>query len=126
RHPETRRRAIQAVEDFGSGSMASRLVGGTLPIHHELEKSIAAFKGTESALVVSSGYLASQGIIQALSRRADDSLVPILFDRLSHASLTAGAKQEPRNWRTFPHTNTQSLEPLPLELPTSGWPSAIV
>lgn len=126
RHPETRRRAIQAVEDFGSGSMASRLVGGTLPIHHELEKSIAAFKGTESALVFSSGYLASQGIIQALSRRADDSLVPILFDRLSHASLIDGAKQERRNWRTFPHNNTQSLELLLLELPTSGWPSAIV
>ena len=53
------------------GAGASRLMSGNLSIHHELEEEVAAFKGTESALVFNSGYHANIGIIPALFGRHD-------------------------------------------------------
>jgi 8-amino-7-oxononanoate synthase len=125
-HPDVKQGAIEAVKQYGSGSMASRLVCGTLPIHWELEKAVAQLKRTESALVFSSGYLACLGVVQALSRRADDSLIPIIFDRLVHASLVDGATQERRSWRSFPHNDVESLELLLKQNAVREWPSALV
>ncbi len=125
-NPKVKQAAIEAVEKYGAGAMASRLTCGTLPIHHELEAAIANFKGTEAALVFSSGYLACVGLIQALSLRADDSRVPIIFDRLSHASLVDAATATRRNWRSFPHNDVDSLEILLKTLPASGSPTAVV
>src|SRR5690606_8875927 len=118
--------AIDAIEKYGAGCMSSRLVCGTLPIHRQLEAAIAELKGTESALVFSSGYLACVGVIQALSQRADNTRLPIIFDRLVHASLVDGATQDRRNWRTFPHNNLNSLELVLDQVELKEWPSALV
>jgi 8-amino-7-oxononanoate synthase len=87
-HPAIKRAAIAAIERYGAGSGASRLVTGNHPLYAELEARLARIKGTEAALVFGSGYLANAGVIPVLIGR--DGLV--LADELSHACLFAGAQ----------------------------------
>src|SRR6266536_6211540 len=65
-HPLLKEAALKAVERYGAGSGASRLVCGSLAPHHELEQAIAAFKGAEAALTFSSGYACALGSLGAL------------------------------------------------------------
>src|SRR5260370_100066 len=82
-HPVLKAAAVKAVERFGSGSGASRLICGSLAPHHELETALAAFKGTESALSFSSRYPTAIGVICAFARK-DDILV---LHKLVHPSI---------------------------------------
>jgi 7-keto-8-aminopelargonate synthetase-like enzyme len=107
-HPALKQAAIDATERFGVGSGASRLISGTLPPHHELERTLAAFKQTESALVFGSGYLANIGLIPALI----DSKGLILADRLSHASLIDGSRLSGAEFRVFRHGDMRQLQGL--------------
>ncbi|MDD2337141.1 MAG: aminotransferase class I/II-fold pyridoxal phosphate-dependent enzyme, partial [Geobacteraceae bacterium] len=85
-HPALKEASIKAVEHYGVGTGASRLVSGTMELHEQLERKIAAFKGTERALVFNSGYAANTGVIPALAQKGD-----ILFsDKLNHASIVDG------------------------------------
>ena len=68
-HPAVKRAAIEAVEKWGAGAGASRLVTGNHPLFGELERRLARLKGTEAACVFGSGYLANAGIIPALVGR---------------------------------------------------------
>jgi len=68
-HPKVKDAAIKAIEKYGFGSGASRLVSGNMELHEELEQRIARFKDTEAALVFNSGYHANIGIIPALVGR---------------------------------------------------------
>jgi len=86
-HPEIKAAAITAIETYGSGSGASRLVTGNHPLYAQLESRLAHFKRTEAACVFGSGYLANSGIIPVLIGK--DGLV--LVDELSHACIYAGA-----------------------------------
>ena len=86
-HPEIKAAAITAIETYGSGSGASRLVTGNHPLYAQLESRLAQFKRTEAACVFGSGYLANSGIIPVLIGK--DGLV--LVDELSHACIYAGA-----------------------------------
>jgi 7-keto-8-aminopelargonate synthetase-like enzyme len=65
-HPAVRDAVQQAVTDYGVGAGASRLISGSMRLHHDLEARLAAFKGTEAALLFSSGYHANIGTITAL------------------------------------------------------------
>src|SRR4051812_4621046 len=65
--PSLKNVAKEAIDEFGVGSGASRLICGTLAPHARLEETIANFKGTEAALVFSSGYAASVGTLSALA-----------------------------------------------------------
>lgn len=76
-----------AVERYGTGSTGSRLLSGHRPLHQELEQAIALLKGTEDAIVFSSGYLANLGTITALVNSRD----LILSDEYNHSSLKNGA-----------------------------------
>src|SRR3954464_1211006 len=69
--PITREAAIETVKRWGTGSGASRLVCGSLAPHHQLEETIAEFKGTEAAISFSSGYAAAIGTICALMGKED-------------------------------------------------------
>ena len=71
--------AREALERYGAGAGASRLVTGSHPLYAELERQLAEMKGTERALVFGSGYLANVGVIPALVGKND----LILADRLS-------------------------------------------
>ncbi len=87
-HPAVKAAAAAALETYGTGGGASRLVTGDHPLLAELEARLAAFKGTEAACVFGSGYLANTGVIPAFA--GPESLV--LVDELSHGCIWAGAK----------------------------------
>src|ERR1051326_1810701 len=70
-HPALKKAAIKAVEKFGAGAGASRLICGSLAPFHELEETLAAFKGAEAALTFSTGYAAAIGTICAMLGKDD-------------------------------------------------------
>jgi glycine C-acetyltransferase/8-amino-7-oxononanoate synthase len=107
-HQALKRAAIQAVERFGVGAGAARLVSGTLPPHEELETTLAKFKGAEAALTFGSGYLANLGAIPALI--GADGL--ILADRLCHASLIDGCRLSGASFRVYRHNDVAHLKSL--------------
>jgi 8-amino-7-oxononanoate synthase len=98
--------AKAAIDTFGTGSGASRLVCGTLAPHARLEETIAKFKGTEAALTFSTGYATAVGTLTALAREGD----VIVLDKLCHASLIDGAKLSGATIRVFPHNHLGKLE----------------
>ena len=89
-HPafEDQGAAAAALERWGTGAGASRLITGNHPLYAELEARLAKLKGTQAACVFGSGYLANTGIIPALVGRDD----LVLVDELAHACLWAGAR----------------------------------
>ncbi len=107
-HPVLKAAAVKAVEKFGSGSGASRLICGSLAPHHELETALAAFKGAESALTFSSGYATAIGVICALAGK-DDVLV---LDKLVHASIVDAARLSGAKLRIFAHNDLNELEDI--------------
>jgi len=104
--PILREAAKAAIEEYGVGSGASRLVCGTLAPHMRLEEKLAQFKRTEAALSFSSGYAAALGALGALCGRDD----VIILDKLCHASLIDGAKLSGAALRVFPHNHLGKLE----------------
>ncbi|HEX3857246.1 MAG TPA: 8-amino-7-oxononanoate synthase, partial [Verrucomicrobiae bacterium] len=107
-HPVLKEAAIKAVEKFGAGAGASRLICGSLPPFHELEESLANFKKTESALTFSSGYAAAIGTICALLGKDD----VIIIDKLVHASIVDAAKLSGAKLRIFDHNDLNDLKKI--------------
>jgi 8-amino-7-oxononanoate synthase len=101
-----RNAAIDAINEFGVGAGASRLISGTQSPHVRLERVLAKWKGTDAALCFSSGYAAALGTIPALVTKND----VVLLDKLCHASLIDGAKLSGASLRIFPHNNLRKLE----------------
>ncbi len=87
-HPALREAAARAARDLGIGAGASRLISGSMRLHHDLEADLAAFKGTEAALLFNSGYHANIGAITALVGTGD----AVFSDELNHASLIDGCR----------------------------------
>src|SRR5262245_14749158 len=100
-HPALAEAARAAIEKFGVGAGASRLVTGNHPLYDELEARLARLKGTAAACVFGSGYLANTGIVPALV--GDGDLVAI--DELAHACLYAGARLSGATVMRFPHND---------------------
>ena len=107
-HPKVKRTAMAALERYGAGSGASRLVTGNHPLYAELEERLAKIKETEAAVVFGSGYLANSGIIPVLIGR--DGLV--LLDELSHACIYAGAQLSRGKVMTFRHNDVAHAREL--------------
>ena len=101
-----RKAAIAAINEFGVGAGASRLISGTQSPHVRLERALTKWKRAEAALCFSSGYAASLGTIPALVTQDD----VIVLDKLCHASLIDGAKLSGAILRVFPHNNLRKLE----------------
>lgn len=97
--------AKQAIDDFGVGPTAVRSIAGTLSLHVELEKAVAAFKGVEDALYVQSGFVANQAAIPPLVGRED----VIFSDRLNHASIIDGARLSRAKIVVYEHADTDDL-----------------
>src|ERR1700752_5243129 len=87
-HPALAQAAKQAIDRYGCGAGASRLISGNMALHEELENRLAKFKGTETALVFNSGFQANTGILSALTGETD----AILSDELNHASIIHGCR----------------------------------
>ncbi len=105
-HPALQEAAIKATQDFGAGAGASRLICGSLAPFHELEETLAAFKGTEAALTFSTGYATALGTITALLGKDDI----IIVDKLVHASIVDAAKLSGAKLRVFAHNDLNDLE----------------
>jgi 8-amino-7-oxononanoate synthase len=105
-HPSVKAAAKAAIDQYGVGSGASRLVTGSQSPHAEFEEEIAAFKGTESALLFSTGYAAAVGTICSLIGPGD----VIILDKLCHACLIDGAKLSGALLRVFPHNHVDKLK----------------
>lgn len=105
-HVVLREAAIKAIEKFGCGSGASRLVCGSLSPHHQFEESIAAFTGSEAALAFNSGHAAALGAIGALMGSHD----VVVIDRLAHASLVDAVRLSGARLLVFPHNDLDGLE----------------
>ncbi|MHB1040414.1 MAG: aminotransferase class I/II-fold pyridoxal phosphate-dependent enzyme, partial [Desulfobacteria bacterium] len=105
-HPALVAAAREALDRYGVGSGASRLMSGDLAIHHELEDSVAVFKGSEAALVFNSGYQANTGIVPALFGRRD----AVFADQLCHASQLDGALLSRANLLRFRHNDPEHLD----------------
>ena len=104
-HPALKESAVQAIENFGTGAGAARLISGSQSPHHELESVLANFKGTESALAFSSGYAAALGTIPALVGTGD----VVVLDKLVHASLVDAAKLSGAKLRVSKHNDLADL-----------------
>jgi 8-amino-7-oxononanoate synthase len=104
--PRLREAVTAAIQEFGVGAGASRLISGNLSPHLALERALAKWKGTEAALCFSSGYAAALGTIPALVTKND----MVLLDKLCHASLIDGAKLSGGVLRVFPHNHMRKLE----------------
>lgn len=105
-HPALKEAAIKAVEKFGAGSGASRLICGSLAPYHQLEETLAQFKHTEAALTFSTGYAAALGAIGSLVDK-DDVLI---LDKLVHASIVDAARLSGAKLRIFAHNDLNDLE----------------
>src|SRR5271154_6026609 len=107
-HPVLKEAAIKAVEKFGAGAGASRLICGSLAPFHELEETLADFKKTEAALTFSTGYAAAIGTICALLGKDDI----IILDKLVHACIVDAAKLSGAKLRIFDHNDLNDLEKI--------------
>jgi 8-amino-7-oxononanoate synthase len=107
-HPALKEAAIKAVENFGAGAGASRLICGSLAPFHELEETVADFKKTEAALTFSTGYVAAIGTICALLGKDDI----IVVDKLVHACIVDAARLSGAKLRVFDHNDLNDLEKI--------------
>ncbi len=107
-HPAVIAAAHEAIDRWGTGSTASRLIVGTRPCHEELELEIAAWKHTARALVFSSGYAANVGVLASLGG-AD---VTVFSDELNHASIIDGCRLGRSKVVVYRHNDIDQLDAL--------------
>ncbi|HET9252614.1 MAG TPA: glycine C-acetyltransferase [Candidatus Eisenbacteria bacterium] len=119
-HPKLRDAALRAVKELGVGSGSVRTIAGTMELHMELERKIAAFKKTEASVVFQSGFTANAGTVSAILGKED----LILSDELNHASIIDGARLSRATIKVFPHRDTAALERLLEE--TKSYPRRLV
>lgn len=98
--------AHEALDRYGASASASRLVTGTLPVHHHLEAALCDLTGQPSALVFSTGYAANLGALTALSGQG----AQILLDAHAHASLHDAARMSRMPHDTFAHNDPATLD----------------
>lgn len=105
-HPQVVEAAARAAQELGCAAAGSRLINGNLACHEALERELAAFFGTEAALVFGTGYMLNVGVIPALVGQGD----LIVSDALAHASLIDGARLSRAEVVVVPHSDPGALE----------------
>ncbi|MGH7846794.1 MAG: 8-amino-7-oxononanoate synthase [Candidatus Binatia bacterium] len=105
-HPALRAAAKEAIDRYGCGSGASRLISGNMELHERLEERIARLKGTEGALLFNSGYQANTGLLSCLAGAGDT----IFSDALNHASIIDGCRLTHARVVVYPHFDLNRLE----------------
>jgi len=105
-HPKVKEAAMKAIKEYGIGSGGSRLLSGTFGLHEELERELAKFKGTESAIVFNTGLMANVGSIRSFVN--DKSIV--INDEKNHASIVDGSIFSRAHVRVFLHNDMKYLE----------------
>ena len=107
-HPKVLNAAVEATRAFGTGASGSRLISGNSELYATLEAALAKAKGTEAALVFSSGYAANTGVIPVLA--GERAL--ILSDALNHASIIDGCRLSRATKKVYRHCDVAHLKAL--------------
>ncbi len=107
-HPAIRQAAKDAIDRYGAGAGASRLITGSHPLYAALETRLARLKGAEAACVFGSGYLANTGIVPALVGKGD----LIVADELAHSCIRTGASLSGADVRLFRHNDVAHARDL--------------
>lgn len=105
--------AKRALDKYGTGCSGSRFLNGTLDLHVELEKRLAAFLKKEAALTFSTGFQTNLGIISAIAGRNDY----IICDRANHASIIDGCRLSFAKVLKFEHNDMEDLERILSNIP---------
>ncbi|MFN3476138.1 MAG: aminotransferase class I/II-fold pyridoxal phosphate-dependent enzyme [Candidatus Methylomirabilales bacterium] len=105
-HPKVKEASHKALERYGTSCAGSRFLNGTLDLHEDLERKIAAFKGKEAALVFSTGFQTNLGVISALVGKGDI----VITDRWDHASILDGCRLSYGQTKRFKHNDMRDLE----------------
>ncbi len=111
-HPKLKEAAIDMTRRYGAGSGAVRTISGTMDIHMELERRIAAFKNTEACVVFQSGFAANAGTVSAILTPEDH----IISDALNHASIIDGCRLSKAKIHVFPHKDAARAAAILAEL----------
>jgi glycine C-acetyltransferase len=114
-HPKLVERALAALKEFGVGSGSVRTIAGTMAIHMELERRLAAFKHVEGVVVFQSGFAANAGTVSAILTKED----VIISDELNHASIIDGARLSRAAIKVFPHKDAAAARRIVAELPAA-------
>jgi len=112
-HPQVRLAAISAIERFGTGAMASRLIVGTRSLHVELETLLAEWNQSQRALVFPSGYSANLGVLTTFG----ETDVTLFSDELNHASIIDGCRLAKARTLIYRHLDLQHLQTLLRQTP---------
>jgi 8-amino-7-oxononanoate synthase len=107
-HPAVKAAVVAAVNEYGYGAAASRLISGTMRVHAELEAALAGFCGKEAALVLPSGWTANEAVLTTLPQKGD----LVLLDKLDHASIIDAARGSSAEFRTYRRETPAKLEKL--------------
>ncbi len=114
-HPRLKQAALDAVAKFGVGSGAVRTISGTMELHMELERRLAAFKHVESVVVFQSGFAANAGTVSAVLTKDD----VVISDELNHASIIDGCRLSRAAIKVFPHKDVDAARKILKDLPAS-------
>jgi glycine C-acetyltransferase len=112
-HPKLREAALDSVRTLGAGSGSVRSIAGTMDIHMELERRLAAFKKTEAVVVFQSGFAANAGTVAAVLTKDD----VVVSDQLNHASIIDGARLSRATIKVFPHKDVGAARKVVEGLP---------
>ncbi len=107
-HPEIESASIDAIHEYGTGTGGVRLLTGTNVLHHHLEKSLSRFLGTESSMVLSSGYMANLAVIAGLFSKSD----LVIADERIHRSIVDALKVAGIQQEHFRHNDPLSLKSI--------------
>lgn len=108
-HPKVKKAAVEAVEKFGIGTAAVRTIIGTMTMHEELERRLAAFKSTEAAILTQSGFTANTATCQCLMTSPQDVLIS---DELNHASIIDGGRLAKAQKKVYRHSDMAHLKEI--------------
>jgi glycine C-acetyltransferase len=112
-HPRLRDAALDATRRLGVGSGSVRTIAGTMDIHMELERRLAAFKQTEAVVVFQSGFAANAGTVAAVLSKDDF----VISDELNHASIIDGSRLSRATIKVFPHKDPDAARAILKDLP---------
>ncbi len=118
-HPEVKAAAINAIEKYGTGCSGSRYLTGTISLHVELEKRLAAYLGTEDVLLFSTGYQTALGVISALVQKGEY----VVSDKENHACIINGcllAKGGFAEFVRYKHNDMEDLDKVLSRIPAGA------
>jgi glycine C-acetyltransferase len=114
-HPKLCDAALDAVRRYGAGSGSVRTIAGTMELHMELERRLAAFKNVEAVVVFQSGFTANAGTVSAILTKDD----VVVSDELNHASIIDGCRLSRATIKVFPHKDADGARKILRDLPAA-------